>query len=77
MPRDERRPVVFSYHALKRLRERGVSRAEAEWIVRAGAVRPDADRDFLAYGTGAGALITCACLDEGALVFVKTVYVEG
>lgn len=74
MPRDERRPVIFGYHAKQRLAERGIRPEDAEWVVRAGAVRPDADCDFIAFGSVAGRPIQCACLDRGDHILVKTAY---
>lgn len=41
MPRNERRPIEFSLHALERMDERGVDEEEARAVVLAGAWHPD------------------------------------
>lgn len=72
--RNETRPVKFSRHATQRMAQRGISQADAEQIVRHGATRPDADSDFIAFGSINGRHIEVACLDKGDHIFVKTVY---
>lgn len=72
--RHESRAIRFSHHAQKRLAQRSIDRADAEQIVRSGAIRPDADCDFVAYGSFGGKYIEVACLDKGDHLFVKTVY---
>lgn len=68
--------MKFSRHALIRLRDRGIDQAAAEAVVRHGAIRPDADCDFIAYSIGGATPIACACLDLGDQILFKTVYFE-
>jgi len=72
--RREAREVKFGKHAERRLRDRRILREDAELIVRSGAIRPDADCDFIAFGSISGRTLECACLDMGEHIFVKTVY---
>ena len=77
MPRNEQRPVEFSKHAVQRLEQRGIPVADAEQLIRHGAIRADADCDFLAYGRINGRSVEVACLDLGDRIRVKTAYIYG
>ncbi|HEY9765345.1 MAG TPA: DUF4258 domain-containing protein [Chroococcales cyanobacterium] len=75
--RNEGRPIEFGKHAVKRLKGREISESDAVQIIRHGAIRPDGDCDFIAFGSFNGRQLEAACLDLGDHIFVKTVYWEG
>lgn len=69
MPRNEDRPITWSFHALSRLVERRVTQFEAEAIVRGGVWHPDGVGDegepkWVAEGSLTGKLVR--------VVFVET-----
>lgn len=74
MPRHERRPIELTDHAEKRMLKRGISIELVEQIVRHGSTRPDADCDFIAFGSYEGRYIEVACLDLGNRIRVKATY---
>lgn len=74
MSHNDQRPVKFSHHAERRLAERGISKADAEQIVRHGARRADVDDDFIAFGSISGEPLEVVCVEDGYDLVVKTVY---
>lgn len=74
--RYETREIKISKHAAKQIKVREITEYEVKSIVRAGAVHPDADCDFIAYGSIRGQHIEVACLDLGSHLLIKTAYVR-
>lgn len=76
--RNERRPVILSYHAADRMRTRGISPAEVEHLVRTGAWRSDGIDAWVAFGLWNRRRIEVAFVevDDQSALLVKTVYIE-